>query len=98
MTKPKRYRGVETFRRVGLLQISREINRTPTQTRKLLAKVGFVGLKPRRRIGARIDTTYDASALEVVKAMLSIPHRPIPDLPKTDWLATYEGAHDDDTA
>ena len=81
----------ESFRRIGLAQIAREIDRTPAQTAKLLRKCGYV-VDRRRIIGKpRSEITYDASAIEVVKAMLGIPHRPTPE--PDDWLSTYEGEH-----
>ena len=80
-----RDRTPEEHRRVSLPQIAREIDRTPKQTAKLLAKVGFVPFAPERE--GRV-TTYDAEALEVLKAMLDIPHRTAgPD----DWLGDYLG-------
>lgn len=67
---------------MSLAQIAREIDRTPKQTKKLLRKVRYIGLKGDR---------YDASALEVLKALLNIPHRHIG---TDDWLTNYLGGTD----
>lgn len=83
----RRYRSPEEHRYVSLDQIAREINRTPKQTQKLLDKMGFIGLEPKEGLPGR-KTSYDASALEVLKALLGLPHRHIgPD----DWLSNYLG-------
>ena len=82
-----RYRPPEAHRWVSLNQIAKEINRTPKQTKKLLDKAGFIGLKPKQGLPGR-TYSYDASALEVLKALLNLPHRHIgPD----DWLSNYLG-------
>jgi hypothetical protein len=71
--------------RVNLGQIAAEIDRTPAQTMKLLTKMGYIGLRPRR--GQR-SITYDARALETLKALLGQPHRHISDK-ADDWLTQW---------
>lgn len=83
----KRYRHYSEFSRVNLGQIAGEIGRTPGQTVKLLHKMGFIGLRPRRGLD-RHHITYDARALETLKAMLGQPHRHISDKPD-DWLTKW---------
>lgn len=85
----KRYPHPSEFSRVSLGQIAGEIDRTPAQTMKLLHKMGFIGLKPRRGLAHR-TITYDARALETLKAMLGQPHRHISDKPD-DWLTQWLG-------
>lgn len=86
----KRYPSTESFRRMTLHSIARQIGRTPTQTQKLLHKAGFLGLHPVRRIGTRAPLTYPSRSVEVLKAMIGVPHRDVPD-PEGDWLSPYEG-------
>ena len=87
----RRYRPPDEHRYVSLAQIAKEIGRTEHQTAKLLTKVGFIGLKPQKGLPGR-TYSYPASALEVLKALLGIPHRHIgPD----DWLSNYLGGTDD---
>ncbi len=86
----KRYPPTESFRRKTLPTIAREIGRTPAQTQKLLHKAGFLGLHPTRLIGTKMPLTYPSSAVEVLKAMIDVPHRDVPD-PESDWLSAYEG-------
>lgn len=86
MGRPPKYPTAESFRWLSVPQIAKEIDRSPAQTRKLLTKVSYVGLRPRLIKGTR---KYPASAVEVLKAMLTIPHRPVP-TDKGDWLSTYE--------
>jgi hypothetical protein len=86
----KSYPSTESFRRMTLHAIAREIGRTPHQTQKLLHKAGFLGLHPVRRIGTRGPLTYSSSAVEVLKAMIDVPARDVPD-PGSDWLSDYEG-------
>ena len=85
MTGRSNYRSTEQLRRVSLEQIAAEIDRTPAHTLKLLRKTGFLGLRSRLGQGG---STYDASSLEVLKSLLSIPHRVIGD-PADDWLSKY---------
>lgn len=82
----KAYRSSASMRWMTVNQIAAEIDRTPRETLKLLNKAGFLGL--RGRIGR--PTQYPASAVEVLKAMLDIPHRPVPSA-EPDWLSRYEG-------
>jgi hypothetical protein len=86
----KRYPSTESFRRKTLSTIAKEIGRTPVQTQKLLHKAGFLGLHPSRRIGTRAPLTYPSAAVEVLKAMIDVPARDVPD-PGSDWLSAYEG-------
>lgn len=85
--RPKRYRPPSEHRRVTIKQISAEIDRTVYQTEKLMKKVAMIGFGARRSKDG--ITTYDAEALEVLKAMLGIPHRPIQ--PEEDWLGKHLG-------
>lgn len=88
MPRPPRYRHPEEFRRVNLSQIAREVGRTRTQTRKLLERVApYVDLHPHIRNRKREDITYDAAAVEIVKAMIGLPHRTIPGA--NDWLTRF---------
>ena len=77
----------EDFERVGLSQFAREINRTPHQTKKLLRKLGFIGLQRNVRDSRRAEITYSTQALETVKEMLGIPSRAIPG--EGNWLDDY---------
>ncbi|HWO52049.1 MAG TPA: hypothetical protein VNN23_10665 [Ornithinibacter sp.] len=86
MARPLTYPTAASFRWLTVSQIAKEIDRSEHQTRKLLNKVSFIGLHPRRFKGVR---KYPASSVEVLKAMLSIPHRPVP-TKDGDWLSTYE--------
>lgn len=86
MPRPSKYPTAESFRWLSVPQIAKEIDRTVPQTRKLLAKVSFLGLHPRTIRGVR---KYPAGAVEVLKATLAIPHRPVP-TERGDWLSTYE--------
>ena len=86
MPRPSKYPTAESFRWLSVPQIAKEIDRTPAQTRKLLSKVSFVGLHPRRIGGVK---KYPASAVEVLKAMLSLPHRRVPSN-DGDWLGIFE--------
>lgn len=86
MGRPPKYPTAESFRWLSVPQIAKEIDRTEAQTRKLIRKVDYLGLRPRRFGGT---TKYPASAVEVLKATLSIPHRPVP-TQQGDWLSTYE--------
>ena len=86
-----RYPNPEVFERVSLPQIAREIDRTPKQTLKLLAKTGYIGMHP--RIGQ--VRTYDATCLNVLKALLTIPTRAIPS-PEADWLTQWLDKGDQD--
>lgn len=81
----RRYRSPEEHRWVSLDQIAGEISRTPHQTKKLLDKMGYIGFKPKRGLPGR-TLSYDASALETLKALLDIPHRHIG---ADDWLSSY---------
>lgn len=83
----RRYPHPSELTRVSLGQIAGEINRTPGQTLKLLSKYGFIGLRPRRGLAHR-TITYDARAVETLKAMLGQPHRHISDKPD-DWLTQW---------
>jgi hypothetical protein len=86
----KSYPPTESFRRMTLAHIAREIGRTPHQTQKLLHKAGFLGLHPTRLIGTKVPLTYPSSSVEVLKAMIAVPARDVPD-PESDWLSAYEG-------
>lgn len=86
----KAYRSVASTRWMTLNEIAAEIDRTPKQTKKLLDKAWFLGLRPLHPMGRRGVKTYPASSVEVLKAMLEIPHRPIPEA-ESDWLSRYEG-------
>ncbi len=86
----KRYPSTESFRRKTLHTIAREIGRTPAQTQKLLHKAGFLGLHPVRMIGTKTPLTYPSASVEVLKAMIDVPARDVPD-PESDWLSRYEG-------
>lgn len=86
MAKKRHSTPVPQTRRMTLKQIAAEIDRSPNETRKLLRKARFVGLWS--QIGR--TPTYHASAVEVLKAMVDVPHRPIP-TGEPDWLSRYEG-------
>lgn len=79
----------EVYRRVGLQEIAREIDRTPTQTRKLLDSLGYIGARPRIGRKPYEEITYDASVIEVVKALVRVPHRQLPGT--VSWLDTWLG-------
>lgn len=82
----KAYPSSQSMRWMTLNQVAAEIDRTPRETSRLLKKVAYLGV--RRRIGQ--PHRYPAAAVEVLKAMLDIPHRPIPSS-EPDWLSRYEG-------
>lgn len=76
-----------------MAQICAEIDRTPVQAKKLLKSLGFLGI--RTYIGPKARyMLYDASSLEVIKALIEIPHRDVGGH-TTDWLSQYisEGEH-----
>ena len=79
-----RYPSPEATRRLTLAQIAHEIDESVVHTRKLLAKTGFIGWKRR---GSKRAITYDAAALDVLKAMLEQPHRVVSD--DADWLEKW---------
>lgn len=90
MARRSRYAGPAEHRWVTLPQMAREIDRTHAQTTHLLVKAQQLGyLRPRRRIGKHRVTLYPASHLEVLKAMVGVPHRPVP-TQDGDWLSDYE--------
>lgn len=90
MSRPARYRGPESFERVNLSQIAREIGRSRHDTAKLLQKAERLGLlRPRVRSSKRSEITYDAVAIDVLKTMIGVPSRPAPQ--PGDWLSTYLG-------
>lgn len=74
------------FRWVTLAQFAAEIGRTPFQARKLLAKVGYSGI--RRRWNGK-EFVYVAEDLEAMKALLG--QTAPPTTPSRDWLTTYLG-------
>ena len=87
MKQRKRYTDhPEDYQRVGLSQIAAEIGRTRRQTKRLLDSLAFIGATP--RIGDK-ELTYPASAVEVVKALIDVPHRQLPG--EVSWLDTYLG-------
>ena len=93
MSRPKRHRAPEEFRRVNVSQIAREIDRTRTQTTKLLRKAEGLGLlRPLIRSSRTEQITYDAVAIDVLKTMIGVPSRPAPQ--PGDWLSTYLGKND----
>lgn len=77
----------EDFERVGLSQFAREIGRSPKQTKRLLSKLGFVGLDRNIRTSKQAEITYSREAVETVKEMLGIPSRQIPG--EGNWLDDY---------
>jgi hypothetical protein len=84
------YRAPESLRWMSVPQIAAEIDRTPAQTQKLLDKAWFLRLLPLQPTGRKGTRRYPASAVEVLKAMVDVPHRPIPQA-EPDWLSPYEG-------
>jgi transposase-like protein len=90
VSRPKRYRRPESFQRVNISQLAREIDRTQSQTRKLVRRAQRLGLlTPRIRSDRRLDLTFDAIEVETIKAMIGVPHRPAPQ--QQDWLSDYLG-------
>ena len=88
MSRPKRYRHPEEFRRVNLSQIAREIGCTVAETKKHLRRAESLGLlRPRIRSAKTEQITYDAVAIDVLKTLLGVPSRPAPQ--PRDWLSTY---------
>lgn len=83
-------RSVEDHRWVTLDQIAAEIARTRTQTKKLIRRTNYLGFDTRKK---GRTTLYSASTLEVLKAMLAVPHRPVPS-PGGDWLTQWIGDPD----
>ena len=77
----------EDFERVGLTQLAREIGRTTHQTKKLMNKLGFVGLDRNIRTSKYSEITYSREAVETVKEMLGLPSRQIPG--EGNWLDDY---------
>lgn len=93
MPPRKRYALPETFQRVCLSQIAREVDRTPRQTQKLLDSLAFAGVRTRIRSSKSAEITYDASVIELVKGLINVPHRHVGSGPT--WLDDYLGeAHD----
>jgi uncharacterized linocin/CFP29 family protein len=72
---------------VSLNQICKEINRTPVQTKKVLKVLGFIGIRKSLHT-KRMHVYYDSGALEVIKALLSLPHREVGNA-ATDWLSQF---------
>ena len=70
-----------------LAQLAREIDRSPAKTKRLVDRAVRLGLlRPRiRQKGA--EHQYDVVAIEVLKAMIGVPHRPPPT--REDWLTDY---------
>lgn len=83
----KRYPAIESFARLTDRQLALEIDRSLTQTRKVIERAFQLGLL-RQRIHARGQPrSYDAIEAETIKAMLAIPARPAPQ--PRDWLSDY---------
>lgn len=85
------YAPVEDHRWLTLTELAAEIGRSPGRTRKLLAKAGLlVGMLTKKKGNV---TLYDASTVEVLKAVIGVPHRPVVP-PGDDWLTQWIGEHD----
>jgi hypothetical protein len=86
---PTRYRAPGgDFTLVSLAQLAGELGRTVPQTKKLLDKLGFVGIKPRRGSPGR-TIAYEIDDLEALKALTGQPHSTHSG--QTDWLSDYLG-------
>ena len=76
----------DAHRWVTIGQIANEIGRTELKTKRLLARLSWVGIQ-RQTVHGRI-TVYNAAALEVIKGLYGIPHRQVKD-DNNDWLSSY---------
>jgi len=85
--KRSRHATSDSYRRMSLAEIAREIDRTPWQTKKLLDSLLPYGIRPRIRSNRNLPITWDAAAVDVVKALIGVPHRPV----GTSWLDDYLG-------
>lgn len=90
--KRSRHATSDAYRRVTVAEIAREIDRTPWQTKKLLDSLLPYGIRPRIRSNRNLPITYDAKAIDVVKALISVPHRPV----GSSWLDAYLGETEDE--
>ena len=95
MPHRKRYATSKDFERKCVAEIAREIGRTPHQTRKLLDSLLPYGVMPRIRSNRNLPITYDAKAVDMVKALIAVPHRPVG---STSWLDAYLGETHERTA
>lgn len=86
--RAKRYPKPETFTRVSVEQLAREIDRSPRQTEKVIERAARLGLLHARITRPGTATTYDAIEVETIKALLGVPDRPAPQ--PQDWLSDYE--------
>lgn len=77
----------DQYRRVCLAEIAREIGRSKKATKHLLGDLAQYGIHPRIRSNRNLPQTWDARAVDVVKALIDVPHRPV----GTSWLDTYLG-------
>lgn len=91
MKQHARYATSDEFRWVSVAEIAREIGRTHRQTKKLLDSLEPYGIKPRIRANRNLPMQYDAKAIDVVKALIGVPHRPV----GTSWLDDYLGETDE---
>lgn len=75
---------------MNISQLAREIDRTLAETRKVVTRAQRLGLlRPRIRSQRWADLTFDVIEAETIKAMIGVPHRPVPQ--ERDWLADYLG-------
>ena len=77
----------DQYRRVCLAEIAREIGRSKNDTRHLLNEMTQYGIHPRIRSNRSLPITWDARAVDVIKALIDVPHRSV----GTSWLDTYLG-------
>jgi hypothetical protein len=82
----RKYSPAEDHLWVSISQFAKEIDRTPRQAEKVLTRLGFVVVKTRKGSRTR-SVVYDSHALEVLKGLLSVPHREIEH--DNDWLAQF---------
>lgn len=93
MSRRGRFARPESFTTVTLAQLAREVDRTVEETRRLVRRAVRLGLIRERIRKPGTEHRYDAVAIEVLKAMIGVPHRPPPD--PEDWLSDYlRGRHD----
>lgn len=84
MARRSRHESPASTGRVFVAEIARELGVSEVRTRQLLHKYWWVG--GQRAVG---DPTYDASVIEMLRALLGQPHRQV-EPPESDWLSEFD--------
>lgn len=75
----------DQYAMVCLAEIAREIGRSENATRHLLNELADYGIHPRIRSNRSLPIMWESRAIDVLKALIDVPHRPV----GTSWLDTY---------